>query len=115
MSDASDARIKALVNALTLKLSEAIENNNDIEIKNIEQKLLEIFESNGDYDDDEYQEMITMRNTNPTSQNGGKKCYYNYKSNKKQFKNRRQRKTKRRQRKTKRRQRKTKKRQRRRI
>jgi hypothetical protein len=42
MSDASDARIKALVNALTLKLSEAIENNNDIEIKNIEQKLLKI-------------------------------------------------------------------------
>jgi hypothetical protein len=139
MSDASDARIKALVNALTLKLSEAIDKKNDIEIKNIEQKLREIFESNRDYDD-ENQEMTTMR-TNPTyenddphllgyitksannplgdarikeywrrrlktlSQNGGKKYYYKYKSNKKQFKNRRQRQTKRRQHKTKKRQR----------
>ena len=140
MSDASDARIKARVRALNLKLSEATDNNNDIEIKNINQKLLEIFKSNSDYGDDENQEMTTMR-TNPTyenddphllgyitksannplgddrikeywrrrlktlSQNGGKKYYYKYKSNKKQFKNRRHRKTKRRHRKTKKRQR----------
>lgn len=66
MSDASDARIKALVNALTLKLSEAMEKNDYVQIRNITQKLQEIFESNDDYGDGDYQKMITMRNTKPT-------------------------------------------------
>lgn len=132
--DANDARIRALVNSLNLKLAEAMENNNYIEIENIRQQLQEIFENNHDYGDDRYQEMTTMRNTKPTfekndphllryisisaknslgdagikeywrrrletlSQNGGKKYYYKYKSNKKQFKNKRQRQTRRRQR-----------------
>jgi hypothetical protein len=132
--DANDARIRALVNSLNLKLAEAMENNNYIEIENIRQQLQEIFENNHDYGHDGYQEMTTMRNTKPTfkkndphllryisisaknplgdagikeywrrrletlSQNGGKKYYYKYKSNKKQFKNKRQRQTRRRQR-----------------